>query len=1586
MSIRYNRQYKDPSDITGPVGPLADGEQLDYIDNNLYLGGGSGGGFVQPIEPLPIFTEPIPISITTPTPENPTPNPPIPPAEQLINYELAISSNLQNEVGDKIKLKYEIRSANNIVDSDSIFLSDSNTDNKSLAKSILTNGILNIFLENTLPSNYSVTKIYYATRQIATNNPTDYSKWIVGDSFIGMQSSELLGGGIAVAVILEKVIAASKPIVILESDTYTKQVKDSDSDIIIDIRFSQIDSDFIDFYLSADRKIRVDSNEGYISLSFKNDFSGVYGSKKIIVVPVSDLYGTGDKVETIVNFVSVNDFPSITEITYTDLIDVPAFSDLSIEYDVSYTTFSTSHVDVELLLKDNTKVFLFKKLTPNGSFKINLKELAKLFPKWNGSKSITLTLIPSNNSGSNKLEGNPYEIKTNILYPAIQLDEEIIKKSLFDAFVESIKFSEPEKESKYLTHLANFGNDEQILISSWEEDNFTLSDKGQDELGNTTITKEVQSLILKLYSPLPANISENSTLWITKLLTNPLIETVVLTEQSNLSCPPIKGPNFGIEVDFVQGKSTAYESLDDLILSASVSSSSNLVAQYLSSSLVNTDDLNIQYVNDSNYLWDNFVHFSSAKERVDNFVYKVQLIEVYEESIINAQTASWNNTLQSKQEIERQSIKKQQLVQGFDGFEKFLFTSSSLSWPFTENVRQLSSTNLVTNWYNNIIELAEAFDIENSNWIQNNIPQYVVNNEENSNFLLFFSMIGHHFDNIYFYTKSLERTRQLGYKSTNGISDKLLFDVLKSFNWDAKNLSADSQLWNYVFGMDANGKVTEINPAKQRTNEIWRRIVNNLPYLLKHKGTRRGIYAIMACYGVPSSNLSILEFGGPEVGDSSKSKLVYENITTALKMNMGSSVEMKWGQTNTNIVPNTIEFFIKPNESGNYTLISGSGWNVSISASLNDERFGQVAFNYNTTNVISSSILPIYNGQFFGISVSSGSNGLKLDVRQSNKEKTIFQESITGSFTTNWNNGNSIKLGGNYSGSVDEFRLWSSQLDTQRFYEHVSFPEMINGNDVFGSTDELHFRLDFEYPKNLYGTNGTSSLINVDTNIFYPEIQLNPSTSLQLTRNILEETGSINSDAIKSVNTFTVYSASATGFSSITNYPHNFEVIDRSVVLEIPDLGAGRYSTNKIRFESQTDFAGNDVSGGVDLSLKNRVTKKAFDQSPTDSNRVGLFFSPTKELNIDIAKSIGGINLDNYIGDPGDRTKSNYKSLDSLRKYYFTRFDNRDIYQYINLIKLYEKSMFEDIKKMLPARVKATTGLLIEPHILERSKIAQKDPTGDEYQKEAIIHYDDTTTLSSENNQMYSLISADISENIFGENNQYEAIVYTASLDSIIAENNQLDTSILDNTSPLTFADSYQYNVVVDAGLDLPTITTELELGIETVGQSTYETIGFGIYAQSGSAIRTYFDKDNKIVKERIRVQLITEQKERIVTKFAVTASINGLGDPRGGFISDIQRYTETTLNIQSFSGSVVPVVKGNIIEVKNVDGYLPTHYRNTNDLTRGLQNSFFRGSKNTAATTLDGTSPIETFVSNPNTLTVNRTGRNTSEPILEVE
>jgi predicted small secreted protein len=312
--------------------------------------------------------------------------------------------------------------------------------------------------------------------------------------------------------------------------------------------------------------------------------------------------------------------------------------------------------------------------------------------------------------------------------------------------------------------------------------------------------------------------------------------------------------------------------------------------------------------------------------------------------------------------------------------------------------------------------------------------------------------------------------------------------------------------------------------------------------------------------------------------------------------------------------------------------------------------------------------------------------------------------------------------------------------------------------------------------------------------------------------------------------------------------------------------------------------------------------------------------------------------------------------------------------------------MFEDIKKMLPARVKATTGLLIEPHILERSKIAQKDPTGEEYQKETTIHYGDTTILSAENSQYESVVDANLSENLTGENNQYESVIDANLSENLIADSYQYNSLINDNLLPTTMAENYQQNVTIDARLDLPTILTEVDLQIDTFGQTEYETIGFGIYAEDGHAIRTYFDKNGRRVKERIKVNLVKEEKTRKINVWNVITP-DRKGDPRGGMRAELETYYETKLYIQPYSGSTtITAGKNNIVQVTAVDGYLPTHYRNTSDLTTGLQNSFFRGSKNTAATTLDGSSPVETFISNPTTLTVNKTGRNTAEPILEVE
>ena len=169
---------------------------------------------------------------------------------------------------------------------------------------------------------------------------------------------------------------------------------------------------------------------------------------------------------------------------------------------------------------------------------------------------------------------------------------------MYDAFLSNLLF-DIEKENKYLTHLSNFGNNEQILISSWEEDDFTLSKKSLDTFGNTIVKPEdvVESIILKLYSPLPASIEKDSTFWITKLMSNPLIETIILNEQDDIKCPFIKGPNFDIEVDFVKGQSTGFESLDTLKMT---SITNNL--KDISESFSFEDSVKIYQINNSDII------------------------------------------------------------------------------------------------------------------------------------------------------------------------------------------------------------------------------------------------------------------------------------------------------------------------------------------------------------------------------------------------------------------------------------------------------------------------------------------------------------------------------------------------------------------------------------------------------------------------------------------------------------------------------------------------------------------------------------------------------------------------------------------------------------------------------------------------------------------------------------------------------------------------------------------------------------------------------------------------------------------------
>ena len=80
-------------------------------------------------------------------------------------------------------------------------------------------------------------------------------------------------------------------------------------------------------------------------------------------------------------------------------------------------------------MKDKSFEKIIDKTVPNGIFSINLSILKELYPNWAIETGVVLKLKPVNSSGEKSLEGNDYEIKTELLLPNIVLDETIIKKS-----------------------------------------------------------------------------------------------------------------------------------------------------------------------------------------------------------------------------------------------------------------------------------------------------------------------------------------------------------------------------------------------------------------------------------------------------------------------------------------------------------------------------------------------------------------------------------------------------------------------------------------------------------------------------------------------------------------------------------------------------------------------------------------------------------------------------------------------------------------------------------------------------------------------------------------------------------------------------------------------------------------------------------------------------------------------------------------------------------------------------------------------------------------------------------------------------
>jgi hypothetical protein len=180
----------------------------------------------------------------------------------------------------------------------------------------------------------------------------------------------------------------------------------------------------------------------------------------------------------------------------------------------------------------------------------------------------------------------------------------------------------------YADFYLNFGNNELIIATNVA---YTTDNEGS-------------YLLIKLYEPLPIDYDVKTQLWISNKVAESVsfnvdiqIESEEPASQNNL-----RGPNFKVRVEQKVGQTTPYYTYNSLLTSNVSSSFQQLMSYYQDKSVA----INVDYTN-----FENFIHFSSAEERLNNFVYKLRLIESYNAQIYSsslfAVSGSVNNQLAS---------------------------------------------------------------------------------------------------------------------------------------------------------------------------------------------------------------------------------------------------------------------------------------------------------------------------------------------------------------------------------------------------------------------------------------------------------------------------------------------------------------------------------------------------------------------------------------------------------------------------------------------------------------------------------------------------------------------------------------------------------------------------------------------------------------------------------------------------------------------------------------------------------------------------------------------------------------------------
>ena len=186
------------------------------------------------------------------------------------------------------------------------------------------------------------------------------------------------------------------------------------------------------------------------------------------------------------------------------------------------------------------------------------------------------------------------------------------------------------------------------------------------------------------------------------------------------------------------------------------------------------------------------------------------------------------------------------------------------TWPLEDNVNIDISSDEYLTYLTALSDLGEEIDIEKTNLVSRFLTAPVLKEFDGTDQKIekTLQIYGRSFDDIKTFVDGIAYMTNVSYDGKNNIPNKLIKNFAQTLGWTTPSTLDNTTFLDSVLGMETpqySGTSISQTPAELDV-ELYRRILLNIAYLFKSKGTRKSIEFLLGLLGAPEALVEFNEY------------------------------------------------------------------------------------------------------------------------------------------------------------------------------------------------------------------------------------------------------------------------------------------------------------------------------------------------------------------------------------------------------------------------------------------------------------------------------------------------------------------------------------------------------------------------------------------------------------------------------------------------------------------------------------------------------------------------------------------------------